>query len=70
MYGMVALADGTDAGITAMNEAASAILDLVGTVYTTAVAHPIMMIPIAAAVIGTAVGIFRALTGQRRRKRG
>ena len=63
------LAEG-DAGIEAMNTAASAILDLVGTIYTTAVAHPIMVIPIAAACIGTAVGIFKALTGQRRRKRG
>lgn len=59
-----------DTGITAMSTAADAILDMVGTVYDTATAHPIMMIPIAAAVIGTAVGIFRALTGQRRRKRG
>ena len=58
-----------DAGLTAMSSAASALLDLVGTIYTTATAHPLLMIPIAAACLGTAVGLFRALPGQRRRGR-
>lgn len=62
------LAEG-DAGITAMQTAATALLDMVGEVYTTAIGHPLLMIPIAAAVIATAVGLFRALTGQRRRGR-
>lgn len=58
-----------DAGLTAMSTAATAILDLVGEIYSTAIAHPLLMIPIAAAVIGTAIGLFRALTGQRRGRR-
>lgn len=68
MYPIAAIAMEGDAGITAMNTAATAILELVGNVYNTATEHPIMMIPIAAGVILTAVGIFRALTGQRRRR--
>lgn len=69
MYAIMAMEGNADAGITAMNTAADAILALVGTVYTTVIAHPILMIPIAAACIATAVGLFRALTGQRRRGR-
>lgn len=67
-YALLAM-EGADAGLTAMSSAASALLDLVGTIYTTAIEHPLLMIPIAATCLGTAVGLFRALTGQRRRGR-
>lgn len=69
MYPIALVAMEGDAGLTAMSTAASAILDLVGTIYTTAVEHPLLMIPIAAACLGTAIGLFRALTGSRRRGR-
>lgn len=58
-----------DAGITAMETAAEALLSMVGNVYTQAISHPILMIPIAATVVATGIGLFRSLTGTRRRGR-
>ena len=68
MNPMVVIAE-DDAGLTLVGTVATKILAMVGDVYDEVIDKPILLIPIAAAALATAIGLFRSLTGQRRRGR-
>lgn len=55
------------AALTAM---ITQLFSVVGTVSTTVVANPVMCIGIAATIGGIAIGWFKSLTGQRKKRKG
>lgn len=70
MYGLVALAEGTASSLDGIATAAAAIWTQIGEVVTnvTTSGNEMFLLGIAFTVIGFAIGAFKSLTGQRRRR--
>ena len=70
MYGIVALAEGTASSLDGIATAATAIWTQIGQVVTevTTSGNEMFMFGIAFTVISFAIGAFKSLTGQRRRR--
>ena len=63
------MGEGGSTGISVLNDVVSAMIGWLGDISAEVASNDLMLIGIAAGALGTAVGLFMRLTGQRRGRR-